>query len=82
MFLRRNRSGVCRYLWGKKEKQVYLLTLALTVLGLLCRYVLEYGEESNTYNFTVLHVASYLILMPAFTALAYHYLVDYMSPKS
>ena len=66
----------------KKEKTVYLLTLVLTAAGLFCRYVLEYGEASNTYNFTLVNVASYLVLMPAFTALAYNYLVEYLRSKS
>ncbi len=54
-----------------EEKRVYLLTLVLTVLGLVCRYLLEFGEVSNTYNFTLFNVVFYLALMPLWTLLAY-----------
>lgn len=62
----------------KKEKVIYPLALVLTAAGMACRYLLEYGEVSNTYNFTVLNVAVYLAVMPAFTVLAYHYIVKHM----
>lgn len=44
-----------------KVRLVALLLGAFTGVGLACRFLLEYGEVSNTYNFTaanaVLHVA-------------------------
>ncbi len=58
-----------------KGPAVYLRTLVFTVLGLLCRYFLEYGEVSNTYNFTVGNVALYLVLIPLGTFLAYYFIV-------
>ena len=43
-----------------------LLVLALTCAGLGCRYLLEFGEVSNTYNFTwpnvLLHLAAVAVL--------------------
>ena len=43
---------------------VLLVTLALTFAGLGCRYLLEFGEVSNTYNFTLpnllLHIAAFV----------------------
>lgn len=43
---------------------VLLATLALTFAGLGCRYLLEFGEVSNTYNFTLpnllLHIAAFV----------------------
>lgn len=43
---------------------VLLVTLALTFAGLGCRYLLELGEVSNTYNFTLpnllLHVGAFV----------------------
>lgn len=50
----------------------------MTILGMVCRYVLEYGEASNVYNFTMLNILSYIILIPAFTVGAYHYIVKYL----
>lgn len=66
-------------LYGEaKERTVYPLTLLMTILGMVCRYVLEYGEASNVYNFTLLNILSYIILIPAFTVGAYHYIVKYL----
>ena len=46
---------------------VIILITSITVgLGLLCRYLLEFGEASNIYNFTIpntlLHVGVFLAL--------------------
>lgn len=60
-------------IYGKHNgKRVYGMTLLLTIAGMLCRYLLEYGEVSNTYNFTPFNIVSYLALIPAFTTLAYY----------
>lgn len=67
---------------AKKEKRVYLLSVILTIAGLLCRYLLEYGEVSNTYNFTVGNVLTYICIMPAFAVLAYHYIAEYLMSQS
>lgn len=44
--------------------QMVLLPAALVCGGLVCRYLLEFGEVSNTYNFTLpniaLHVAAFV----------------------
>lgn len=46
------------------------LNLGLILLSMGCRYLLEYGEVSNTYNFTVpnmiLHVVAVLIISTVF----------------
>ena len=44
-----------------------------TVIGMVCRYFLEFGEVSNTYNFTLLNIAAYLFIVPVFTLLAYEF---------
>lgn len=64
---------------GGKKRFVYLTVLALTTLGLVCRWLLEYGEVSNTYNFTVSNIVLYLALIPACTVLAYHFWVKYLT---
>lgn len=62
-----------------KEKLVYSVTLFLTILGMLFRWILEYGEVSNTYNFTVLNMISYMVIIPIFTVNMYHYILKYLS---
>lgn len=62
-----------------KEKLVYLITFSLTVLGMIFRYILEYGEVSNTYNFTILNVVSYIAIIPIFTVVMYYYILKYIS---
>lgn len=56
---------------GKKGKTVYLATLAFTIIGLLCRFALEYGEVSNTMNFTAFNILSYLLIVPLMTLFFY-----------
>lgn len=58
-----------------RGKKVYITTFLLTAVGMGCRYLLEFGEVSNTYNFTLFNIVSYLALIPAGTAAAYHWIV-------
>lgn len=52
---------IFKLLYGAgKWKRVCLTTLLFSSAGLVCRYLLEYGEVSNTYNFTVWKVILYL----------------------
>ena len=39
------------------------LNLGLTVLGMAARYLLEYGEVSNTYNFTTRNIVFHIVVM-------------------
>lgn len=50
----------------KKEewKKVGLLSVGMTLLGMVCRYFLEYGEVSNTYNFTPENIIFYAVMAP------------------
>lgn len=45
--------------WG----QVLVLNLVLTLLGMAARYLLEYGEVSNTYNFTFRNILLHIVMM-------------------
>ena len=45
--------------WG----QVLVLNLVLTLLGMAARYFLEYGEVSNTYNFTFRNILLHIVMM-------------------
>ena len=50
---------------------VYIAMFVLTVTGMICRYLLEFGEVSNTYNFTLFNIVSYLVIIPIGTTFAY-----------
>lgn len=62
-----------------REAGVCLWTLAAAGLGLLGRYLLEYGEVSNARNFTAENVLWFLALVPLCMTLAYHVLVKWLS---
>lgn len=52
---------------------VYAATFSLTVIGMILRFLLEYGEHSNTINFTFLNIIMYLTLIPLLVTLFYLY---------
>ena len=59
-------------IWGPdRERMVYIATFVLTSIGMVCRYLLEFGEVSNTYNFTLFNIVSYLVIIPIGTTFAY-----------
>lgn len=49
----------------------FLLTLFFTAIGMGLRYILEFGEVSNTVNFTDINILVFLIAIPLFVMLAY-----------
>lgn len=70
-------------LWGSGQKlRVYLCSFGLTALGMLCRFLLEFGEASNTYNFTVTNIVCYLVLIPLYLLLCYHLTLRYAKSES
>ena len=56
-----------------KIRWVWLMALLSTVLGLVGRYLLEFGEVSNIYNFTPFNLVAFLLVVPLGTAAAYHH---------
>lgn len=52
---------------------LYPRMVIFTVIGMICRYFLEFGEVSNTYNFTLCNIVVYLFIVPVFTLLAYEF---------
>ena len=42
---------------------ILLLNLAITIVGMVVRYFLEYGEVSNAYNFTLKNIAFHIVIM-------------------
>lgn len=66
----------------QKEKFVYIVSFLLTILGMICRYFLEYGEVSNIINFTPFNIISYLMIIPVFTVSAYHFIIKHLIKKN
>lgn len=67
-------------IWGMhRHIAVYFTSLILTTIGMICRYILEYGEVSNTMNFTLPSILSYLILIPILVTAAYHLITHYLA---
>lgn len=59
-------------IWGpNRERMVYMVTFVLTSIGMVCQYLLEFGEVSNTYNFTLFNIISYLLIIPIGTTISY-----------
>lgn len=58
-----------------KEGLVYIISLILTGIGMLCRYILEYGEVSNIRNFTKFNIVSFLIIVPIYIIIVYRYII-------
>lgn len=42
---------------------ISIFNVFLVLCGLICRYLLEFGEISNTYNFTILNVLFQVIVL-------------------
>ena len=42
---------------------ILLLNVGVTVMGMVARYFLEYGEVSNTYNFTLKNILVHVVIM-------------------
>lgn len=50
---------------------VALVNVAMTFLGLVFRYLLEFGEVSNTYNFTAANVALHVAVLTLVPLMAF-----------
>ena len=58
---------------SKNWRKASLIVLIMTILGLLCRYLLEFGEVSNIYNFTLPNVLLHLIAAVCISGFAFSY---------
>lgn len=47
---------------SKEHVKCIGITLVMTVVGFLCRYLLEFGEVSNTYNFILPNIVLHLFV--------------------
>ena len=62
-------------LLGKdKVIKTYSVSFISLLLGMICRYFIEFGEVSNSVNFTVINIVSFLAILPlVYTATYYLY---------
>ena len=60
-----------RILPNARLGQVFLIQLALILGGMLCRFLLEFGEVSNTYNFTPPNIALHMAVTLTISALSW-----------
>ena len=54
-----------------KLHQVALLHLGMILLSMLFRYLLEFGEVSNTYNFTAPNIALHIVATLTISMVSY-----------
>lgn len=50
---------------------VGIINVSIVICALLCRYFLELGEESNTYNFTILNIAFQVFFLAFISSVTY-----------
>ena len=55
----------------QKEVRVFLMSFGFTGVGMVCRFILEYGEVSNAMNFTPLNIFLYLVVVPLYCTAIY-----------
>lgn len=63
--------GLATVFKTNRSNLVFLLTLAFTLIGMLGRYFMEYGEFSNTINFTSVNIFLYSVIVPAYCTMVY-----------
>ena len=44
--------------------KAYSISFISLLLGMICRYFIEFGEVSNSVNFTVINIVSFLAILP------------------
>lgn len=54
--------------------KVFLTSLGCSAAGLVCRYLLEWGEVSNSVNFTPINIGMYLAIVSVGIALVYFFI--------
>lgn len=47
---------------------VISFNLLATIVGMVCRFILEFGEVSNTYNFTIPNIVLQIIIAVVFSS--------------
>lgn len=55
-----------------KIKYIIILNLGLILLSMMCRYLLEFGEVSNTYNFTVPNMILHIFITVVISSFSWY----------
>ena len=61
----------CKVLPNRKIHQIALFNFSIIFIGLVCRYLLEFGEISNTYNFTLPNTMFHIIVTLLISVVSY-----------
>lgn len=56
----------------KRLIYVYLITAISNIVGMILRYILEYGEYSNEVNFNTVNVFVFIVVLPLFCVVVYY----------
>lgn len=60
-------------LLGKgKAVKAYSVSFVSLLIGMICRYFIEFGEVSNSANFTIINVISFLVILPLVYMFTYY----------
>lgn len=59
---------------GNMTTSVYLISLLFTTVGMILRYILEFGEYSNIINFTKITIIMYIGIIPLFCTFIYWFI--------
>ena len=68
-------GNLCILFPKKKAAFIVLMAIVFSCGGLICRYSLEFGEVSNTYNFTLVNIMLHLGIFVIISFLGWLYLV-------
>lgn len=64
---------LCGLFHKKSAALIILITTLLSLFGLVCRYFLEFGEVSNTYNFTLPNIMLHVVIFVSLACLTWGY---------
>lgn len=68
-------GGILYGLFLKKNAAfIVFMTILLSLSGFVCRYFLEFGEVSNTYNFTLPNIMLHLVIFVSLAFLTWVYI--------
>ena len=75
-------GGLAELFPGKRYIFIVSLTTALAIVGMEFRFLIEFGEVSNTYNFTLQNIAFHLGVFIALSSLSWMYAMKHQPSKS
>lgn len=70
--------GLAVVLGRYEDRRLYLSVVFLNVISLILRFAVEVGQESIFYNYTVMNIISYLLIMPVITIFMHRIIIKYL----